>query len=89
MVLDPGVNATARAGLAFTTTPMYWDGSLLSRASARFSDVFSNFLAGSQVDGDDIQLACGDGYGFLGAKTELWAAGEEGSLGDDYQGTVK
>ena len=88
-VLDPGPGSTARASLIFSTSPASGAGSLLSRASAVFEDAFFNFRAGSEVVQADIQLACSGSYAFLGANTERWAAGQNGTLGTQYKGAAK
>ena len=88
-VLDPGPSSPARASLAFSTSPASGAGGLLARASALFDDAFSRFRGGSEVVQSDILLACSSGYGFLGAKTERWAAGQNGTLGAQYKGAAK
>ena len=87
-VLDPGVDATSRPGLTFSPTPAIGSGAL-SQASAAFADAFFNFRAGSEVVVADVRLACSGSYAFLGAQTERWAAGENGTLGTQYQGASK
>ena len=88
-VLDPGMNGAARAGLANSTTPYPTSGRLLSKASTIFADTFTYFQAGSEVVQTDDLVACSGSYGFLGAKTERWAPGQNGSLGTQFQGAAK
>ena len=88
-VLDPGAGSAARAGLAVSTTPAAASGALLTQVSATFSDVVANLRAGSEVVQADTVLSCSSGYGFLGARMERWAAGQNGTLGTQYKGAAK
>ena len=92
-VLDPGVDATVRANLTFATTPEAPASTGLALASSIASDVFSSFGAGSEARAYLIStvFACSslENFVMLGAQTERWSPGQDGTLGSEYAGFVK
>ena len=88
-VLDPAVNAAMRATLTFASTPATASASGLDRASANFHDVFARLKAGSEMNASDSLVGCTGTGLILGAQTEVWAAGQNGTLGSTYAGATK
>ena len=88
-VPDAAVNATARAALAFSTTPAVTASIGIAAVSAVFQDTFANFRAGSEVISGDAVLTCPGSHVSMGAKIERWAPGQGGSLGTAYAGAAK
>ena len=90
-VLDPGANATVRASLTFGTTPAAPATIGLALASSLASDVFSYFRAGNEAGSSSLEavVACSGSLVLLGARTERWSPGQDGTLGSQYAGFVK